>query len=366
MGLLFGSDLIEDALAAKIDGLKVPGAVVLARSASKGEWTATFGTRSIGGDEPVTMEDHFRIGSNTKTMTAAVVLQLAQDGALDLDDPVSAYRPDVPNGHNITIANLLEMRSGLASYTLDEAFEARLDDEPGYAWRPAELLGIAFACPPSFSPGAKYEYSNTNTVLLGLIVEQLTEGSLEDAFRQRIFDPLGLTETTMPAVGDTSIPAPHPRGYMFGTNVTTLTEPGVPASQRAEFEAGTLRPGDYTDSSPSWAWAAGSAISTAADAARYVEALVDGELLGADQQRKWLASFRSTSDDPDSPLYGYHLGKFGPMIGHTGQIPGFNSFIGRDPEQRNTLVVFTSLVNGPDGQMPVFELAQIIVAALYE
>ncbi len=352
-------------LQAKLDELKVPGAVVLVRSASHGEWSSAFGTRAIGGDERVTMDDHIRIGSNTKTMTGVVILQLVQEGSIALDDPVAEHWPDVPNGRRITIASMLEMRSGLYSYTLDEAFEARLDTEPGHAWHPTELLSIAFAHPPSFSPDAGYEYSNTNTVLLGLIVEQLTNQPLEEAFRQRIFKPLGLKETTMPAAGDTGIPTPHPRGYMFGTNESTLTEPGVPAWQRAALADGTLRPNDFTDSSPSWAWAAGAAISTAADLARYVEAVVDGELLHADQQEKWLASFRPTGPEPTSPTYGYHLGQFGPLIGHTGQIPGFNSFMGRDPERRNTVVLWTSLVSGPDGQMPVAELAKIIMGSLY-
>jgi D-alanyl-D-alanine carboxypeptidase len=219
-------------------------------------------------------------------MTAAVILQLVQEGKLRLEDPVAKYRPEVPNGQNITIAQMLEMRSGLFSYTFDETFEARLDAEPEYMWRPGELLGIAFAHPPSFTPGAGYEYSNTNTVLLGLRIEQLTGKSLEDQFRQRIFQPLGLKQTTMPVDKDNRIPTPHPHGYMFGTNLSTLTEPGAPASERTAAENGTLRPDDFTGISPSWAWAAGSAISTANDLARYIEALADGELLNADQQRE--------------------------------------------------------------------------------
>src|SRR5918997_1287398 len=94
--------------------LAVTGAVVLVRSPELGDWATTMGTRTWHGTEPVTLDDHVRIGSNTKTWTATVILQLVDEGRIGLDDPVSRYRPDVPNGKNITIAQLLDMRSGLA------------------------------------------------------------------------------------------------------------------------------------------------------------------------------------------------------------------------------------------------------------
>jgi D-alanyl-D-alanine carboxypeptidase len=357
---------LKATLATIVDELKIPSAVVLVRSASKGDWTATFGTRTIGGDDPVTMDDHYRIGSNTKTMTGTVILQLVQEGRFRLDDPVSEFRPEVPNGQNIPIALLLEMRSGLYNYSADEQFNARLDATPSYVWHSPELLSIAFAHPPAFSPGASFEYSNTNSVLLGLIIEQLTGGSLEEAFGRRIFAPLALKDTRMPAPDDATIPLPHPHGYMFGTNVSTLTDPGVPPALQAAGSNGTLRPNDVTFDSPSWTWAAGSAISTANDLARYVEALVDGTLLDAEMQRARLASIRPTGDDPGSAGYGFHIAKFGPMIGHDGQLPGFMTFMGRDSEQRNTVIVLTSIFNGPQGQQPANELARTIIAALYK
>ena len=137
---------------------------------------------------------------------------------------------------------------------------------------------------------ADFEYSNTNTVLLGLIIEQRTELSLKDAFQQRIFDRLQLTHTGFPAADDVSIPSPHPRGYMFGTNVSTLDDAALPAAEQAAAAEGTLLPNDHTDSNPSWTWAAGGAISTADDLARYVEALVDGGLLGPRLQEIRIAS----------------------------------------------------------------------------
>ena len=106
-------------------------------------------------------------------MTAAVIMQLAQEGKLSLDDPVSKYVPGVPNGDNITIAELLEMRSGLYNYTNAPKISATIDHDPTKVWTPAELLAIAFAHPPNFPPGTAYEYNNTNYALLGLIAEKV-------------------------------------------------------------------------------------------------------------------------------------------------------------------------------------------------
>src|SRR5581483_622324 len=157
--------------------LLVPSAAVIVRSPRLGDWSATFGTRQLGGAQPVTLADHVRIGSNTKPMTGTVILQLVDEDALSLDDPVSKYRPDVPNGDQITITQLLNMRSGLYNYSESAEFNQALDDTPNRVWKPHDLLAIAFQQPPYFAPGTGYHYSNTNTVLLGLIIEQLTGDS---------------------------------------------------------------------------------------------------------------------------------------------------------------------------------------------
>ena len=104
----------------------VPGAVVLLRT-PQGEFTVTYGTTLLGATTPPRADTHFRIASNTKTMTAAIIMQLAQESKLSLDDSVSKYVPGVPNGDNITIAQLLEMRSGLYNYTK----APRIFGEPG-------------------------------------------------------------------------------------------------------------------------------------------------------------------------------------------------------------------------------------------
>src|ERR1700757_1389522 len=135
--------------------LLIPGAVVLLRT-PQGDFTVSYGTTLLGANSPPSGDTHFRIASNTKTMTAAVIVLLAQEGKLSLDDPVLKYVPGAPNGDNITITELLNMRSGL--YTYDDApdFWGILERDPTKAWTPAEVLAIAFKHPPYFPPGTDF------------------------------------------------------------------------------------------------------------------------------------------------------------------------------------------------------------------
>ncbi|WP_236573662.1 serine hydrolase domain-containing protein [Nocardia caishijiensis] len=345
----------------------IPGAVVLVESPKEGDWTEAFGTRVIGADDAVSVDDHFRIGSNTKTMTVTVVLQLAQEGKLALEDPIADYWPGVPNGDEITIGQLAEMRSGLYSYTFDPQFNATLDSDPDKVWTPEELLAIAFAHPVNSAPGEEFEYSNTNTILLGLVIEKITNMSAAENFRQRIFEPLGLKHTSLPAATDLSIPDPHPQGYAFGTNVSTIDTFALPPEEQAAALAGTLRPADTTDASPSWAWTAGAAISTVDDVATYVRALVEGDLLDEQMQRVRMDSVQPIDPAaPDVAGYGLGLVRFGThLFGHDGQLPGFMSFMGHDPESDLTIVVLTNLATVPSGEGSALVLAKAMLPVFY-
>ena len=151
--------------------LWVPGAVVLLQDRSEGTWKAALGTGDLASGTPMRLDDHFRIASITKTFTATVILQLVNEGKLRLDDPVAKYEPEVPNGGNVTIRELLNMTSGLYSYDEDKGFNETNDAEPGKVLDPKELLAIAFQHQPYFAPGKGYHYSNTNYILLGLSIE---------------------------------------------------------------------------------------------------------------------------------------------------------------------------------------------------
>jgi D-alanyl-D-alanine carboxypeptidase len=293
---------------------------------------------------------------------------LAQDGKLRFSDSVSTYVPGVPDGENITVAELLKMRSGLYGYTGDPALSAVLDADPGKAWTPREVLDIAFRHPPQFAPDTSYEYSNTNYALLGLIAEKVGAKSLRTQLQERLFGPIGLTQTSLPAIDDTSMPAPYSHGYMYGGSYYALADDPYPADLQSAAEAGTLQPIDYTHQNSSYATAAGGAISTSDNLATWMKTLVSGKVFNADFQQQWLAS--QQAEDPESPdgqKYGYGMSyqRFGPnaaMYYHGGELPGFNSFMGYDPDHDVTLVIWTNLTLSPDGRTT----SQAMLAPLLE
>jgi D-alanyl-D-alanine carboxypeptidase len=345
--------------------LLVPGAVMLLRTPD-GETIITYGKRGLDDPAPVTADDHIRIGSNTKTWTGTVILQMIEEGKLALDDAVSKYRPDVPNGDNITLEMLLTMRSGLFNYSTTYKMNHLLDTEPRKIWNPDDLLAIAFELPPYSAPGQEFHYSNTNTILLGMIAEQIDGKPLGTIFHDRIFAPLGLANSHFPASSSNAIPSPHPRGYMYTNNVITLATNAIPPDLQYHAKLGTLKPNDQTDANPSWGGAAGAGISTARDLATYAEALANGKLLGPTMQKRRLDSVQPANpDDPQSALYGLGIAKFGPMYGHTGELPGFNTFMGSDPVNHVTLIVWTNLAPAADGRDPATTIAKALVGQVY-
>jgi len=334
--------------------LLVPGAVVVLRT-PEGEFTVTSGTTMLGASIPPRADTHFRIASNTKTMTAAVIMQLAQEGKLSLGDPVSKYVPGVPNGDRITITELLKMRSGLYSYDDAPEFSAILERDPTRVWTPDEVLAIAFKHPPYFAPGKAFHYSNANYALLGLIAEKLDGKPLAGSFQDRLFGPLGLKDTLLPASTSNTLPEPYSHGYLYGGSFRYLVDKPYPPKLQAAARAGTLKPTDCTDQNPSYATAAGGAVSTANDLATWIQALVGGRVLDAGYQRQWLASVQPEDPSkPDGQQYGYGIAqlRFGPntIYFHGGEMPGFNSFMGHDPGSKMTLVVWTNLTVSLDGK----------------
>ncbi|MBV1850781.1 serine hydrolase domain-containing protein [Catellatospora tritici] len=360
----------QAAVAAAAEQMMIPGAVVLLCT-PQGRFEALTGTTQLGTQAPPAGDTHFRIASNTKTMTAALITLLAQDGKLKFSDPVSAYVPGVPNGDNITVEQLLKMRSGLYNYTSDPQFSATLDADPQKAWTPQEVLAIAFGHPPNFAPGTSYEYSNTNYALLGLIAEKVGGSGLAQQLQDRLFGPLGLTQTSLPATTDTELPQPFSHGYMYGGSIYALRDDPYPADLQAAARAGTLQPTDYTNQNSSYATAAGGAVSTADDLAAWIRALASGKVLDADHQRQWLRSLQVEDPaNPDGQQYGYGITyqRFGPeaaMHYHGGELPGFNSFIGYDTDNDVTLVVWANLTLTPEGMTTANALLPTVLNQIY-
>lgn len=270
--------------------------------------------------------DEFRMGSNTKTMMAALVLQLVAEGRLGLDDPVERWLPGrVPNGGAITVRMLLNHTSGLFDYTEDSALLPAILGTDRQRWTSTALLAVGAKHEPLFPPGTKWSYSNTNYAAVGAVLEQVTGSTPADLLRDRIARPLGLRHTYLATDGGWR--GRHARGYEPDA---AHMPPGVPAEFRTV--AGVRHDGqvDVSANDPSWGGSAGAVVSTAADWSRFYRALMSGRLLPAAQ----LAQLRTTVPmDPANPVDGpgYGLGvetvttPCGTIWAHEGGITGYSS-----------------------------------------
>jgi D-alanyl-D-alanine carboxypeptidase len=259
-------------------------------------WTPTAGVIDVATGEPVRDGLRHRVGSITKTFVSTTVLQLAGERRLRLDAPIGRYLPGlVPAGvgRDVTVRMLLNHTSGIGNYTNE--LLATPDDIVAVGdttYRPEQLARVGLAMEPTNAPGAGWSYSNTNYVLAGLIVEEVTGRSLESEVSRRILRPLKLRDTYFEGAEEL-IRGPHMHAY-------------VP------WIDGELR--DFTRYNMSWAWGAGDLVSTAADLNRFYRALLTGRLLAPDL----LAEMQTTQPN------GYGLGLYsvelpcGVFWGHDG------------------------------------------------
>ncbi|AMO62728.1 serine-type D-Ala-D-Ala carboxypeptidase [Mycolicibacterium phlei] len=299
----------------------VPGAIVSLSIPGEIEYVKAFGVSDTVTGAPMRVDSHHRIGSVTKTFTGTAILQLVDQGRIRLSDPISQYVEGVPSGDEITLDLLGRMRSGLPNYTESEEFIARLYRESplgpdALRITPRELLDIAFAMPLNFPPGTQYEYSNTNTVLLGMVVEKVTGVPLGKYFQDNIFGPLGLTQTSYPANG--WLPEPFDHGY-------------------TEAPDGAIV--DATLWNPAWADAAGKIVSNIYDLRTWARALGSGALLSPQTQ-----AARLSGGSPAAPRTDYSFAIFDVQgwRGHNGDIPGYATVAVYLPERDATLVVFVN------------------------
>jgi len=208
-------------------------------------------------------------------------------------------------------------------------------------------------------------------VLLGLIAENRDHGKpLARILQDRLFGPLGMKDTVLPARTSNTLPEPYSHGYLYGSSSFALVDQPYPPDIQSAARAGTLEPSDDTGQNPSYASAAGGVISTANDLVTWIQALVGGRLFNADYQRRWLDSLRP--EDPSKPhgqQYGYGIAqtRFGPnaLYFHGGELPGYNSFMGYDPVNRVTLVVWTNLTVSPDGKPTANSLMLKVLDQVY-
>ncbi|MFD7082088.1 serine hydrolase domain-containing protein [Streptomyces sp. NPDC059918] len=290
-------------------GLWMPG---------RGVYEKSFGVADKKTGTPMKSDLYTRVGSVTKTFTVTGVLQLVDQGKAGLDDPISRYVSGVPGGDSITLRQLADMRSGLFDYTADEKWLAGVRADPHRTYTPRQLVHIGFSHPPDFKPGAKWEYSNTNTILLGMLIEKVSGQSLDDYLREHVFAPLKLNDTSLPT--DSAVPDPHAHGY------TNFTPKGTVA--------------DATNWNPSWAWAAGGIISGLDDLRRWAPALADGRLLTPETQAERLRTLPVGAVPGAS--YGLGILDFNGWLGHNGELPGYETIAAQLPAEKATLVVLVN------------------------
>jgi D-alanyl-D-alanine carboxypeptidase len=200
----------------------IPGAVLSVRLPSGATWTGASGLADRDG-EAMKPEMRVRVGSVSKMFTAVVVLQLVEEGKIDLDAPIATWLPGlVPKADAITVRELLQHTSGLYDYLEDRRFVSQAYDDPQRIFEPQELVAYATRFPPSFAPGARdrWDYSSTNYVILGMIVEQATGHTLGQELRQRIFEPLALRQTYV--VPEDTVEGPQAHGYSKSDDQTKL------------------------------------------------------------------------------------------------------------------------------------------------
>src|SRR3954447_8789363 len=291
-----------------------PAALVYVRT-STGARAGAAGYADRSTHTPMRVADRWRIASLTKAFVATVALQLEAEGRLDIDDPVQKFLPDVvPNGSVITLRELMNHTSGLFNYTdaADAADFAR-------AWSPAELLARALAHPPNFPPGTNRSYSNTNYVVLGLLVEAVTGKTLAQVLQQRIFTPLGLRSASFPLTIDLTPDFVH--GYMK-----------LPGTALADASRGL---------NPSWAWAAGAIVSNARDITTFYRALLTGRLLPASQ----LDELETPSANAGNDGLGVSNSFLpcGRVIGHVGDFLAWRTIVYSTPNGKRQAVVMVNV-----------------------
>ena len=316
----FSSEMKEK-LQAKMESLikeiNAPGFNVGIWIPGEGEWQNSFGVADKETAEKMSLDNHFRIGSITKTFVITAVLQLVDKGDISLDDKISKYIDNVPNGDKITIRQLANMTSGLANYSEDEEWVKKVIYTKNDRNVPtSELLDVAFKLPPTFAPGKGWHYSNTNTVLLGQVIEKVSGLSLDKYLQENIFTPLALENTSFPL--DEKMPSPYAHGY----TKQTLDE----------------KEADATFNNPSWTNAAGQMVSTFADLKIWAKALGTGALLSEDAFKERL-TWVTLPPNTAKRKYGLGVDSNSGWINHTGSLPGYNCVVAYLPEKQAVFVV---------------------------
>ncbi|PEJ00300.1 serine hydrolase domain-containing protein [Bacillus toyonensis] len=307
------------------DTLKLGYPGILAKTSEGGKtWSYAAGVADLSTKKPMKTDFRFRIGSVTKTFTATVILQLAGENRLNLDDSIEKWLPGVIQGNGyddkqITIRQLLNHTSGIANYTTSKDFNM-MDTKKSYTAE--ELVKMGISMPPDFAPGKSWSYSNTGYVLLGILIEKVTGNSYAEEIENRIIEPLELSNTFLPGNSNVIPGTKHARGYI-------------------QLD-GASEPKDVTYYNPSMGSSAGDMISTADDLNKFFTYLLGGKLLKEQQLKQMLTTVPTGTDelgDSGLGIFKMKLSNGVSIWGHGGSIPGFLTFAGGTLGGKHTLAI---------------------------
>ncbi len=312
-----------------------PGAIVTLRRGTRMR-VLTAGLADVATRRVPGPDNHMRIASVAKTFNGAVALRLVADHKLDLGDTIGDVLPRLPRAWAaVTLRQLLNHTSGLPDYTQSKGFRQQFTDDPGGYVSPAKIIGWVERDPLVFRPGRRYEYSNTDNIVVGLMAAQVSRKPYARLLKQLVFEPLGLRETSFPI--RRALPRPFIHGYV-------VEEPNMPE------DVSTLL-------SPSGAWASGGIVSTPRDLNTFIGAYVGARLFPASLQRQQLRFVPGGESSPPGPgrnaaglaIFRYRT-KCGTVYGHTGNFPGYVQFAAATRDGRRALT--TSLnIPAPTGRL---------------
>lgn len=315
----------------------MPGLAVGVWVPDRGSFVRAFGTSSLATGNPLRLDDHFRIASISKSFTAEAILRLADEHKLSLSDRLGKFVPGIQNGDRITVAQLLDMTSGVYDYVNDPAVLRAYARDPRRSFSLGDVVSIIKRHKPLFAPGTDVVYDNSNYYLLGAIAEKVTHTSLGATIMSQILQPLRLRHTSYPTTPQ--LPAPFSRGY--------LDQPD-------------FAPRDVTLSNPAFAGGAGAMISTLADLKLWAKALATGSLLAPATHALQLKT-RILSQSPKVTVsYGMGVTNINGFLGHDGAIFGYGSAMFYLPSRDATIVV---LGNNNDLGQPKPLITAVALAA---
>ncbi|MET0420603.1 MAG: serine hydrolase domain-containing protein [Acidimicrobiia bacterium] len=333
------ADTLDAALAKFIakDGAS-PGISVVVQGSGSPE-LHTAGVANVDTDAPIALNDQMRMASVAKAYSGAAAAALVGDGKLEFSTTIGEVLPDQPSTWSkITLAQLMQHTSGIADFSGSKDFRAAVQASPDVSPPPAQLPTYVAKDPLLFTPGSKYKYSNTDNILIGLMVAAVTNSTYEQQLASLVYGPMSLKSTSLPS--GVAMPSPYVHAYV-------VDPPNAPEDVSEPFAAG-------------WAWASGGIVATPADANAFVRGYVSGATI-PESVSKQQFKFRAGHSEPIGPgknsvglsVFRYET-KCGTVYGHTGNTAGFTQFAASDRKGEHSVVVSVNAQITPNSNAKLF------------